>query len=121
MEIVLIQRKGKGLSKKAAKPMWLAWIGDEILYIFFDWTDSCISHPFFDLFELFFIRSSKFCVNQFQSFWHHYYYIPQIRNTYLAQWLDYESKDRLLEAWTIAKPLCALHHAITYQFIIDIL
>ncbi len=27
MEIILIQRKGKGLSKKAAKPMWLAWIG----------------------------------------------------------------------------------------------
>ncbi|MDJ0842943.1 transposase [Crocosphaera sp.] len=31
MEIVLIQRKGKGLSKKAAKPMWLAWLGEEIL------------------------------------------------------------------------------------------
>ena len=27
MEIILIQRKGKGLSQKAAKPMWLAWIG----------------------------------------------------------------------------------------------
>ncbi len=31
MEIILIQRKGKGLSKKAAKPMWLAWIGEEEL------------------------------------------------------------------------------------------
>ena len=31
MEIILIQRKGKGLSKKAAKPMWLAWIGKEKL------------------------------------------------------------------------------------------
>ncbi len=31
MEIILIQRKGKGLSKKAAKPMWLAWIGLEKL------------------------------------------------------------------------------------------
>ena len=27
MDIILIQRQGKGLSKKAAKPMWLAWIG----------------------------------------------------------------------------------------------
>ncbi len=27
MEIILIQRTGKGLSKKAAKPMWVAWIG----------------------------------------------------------------------------------------------
>ncbi|MEM8780488.1 MAG: transposase, partial [Cyanobacteria bacterium P01_G01_bin.49] len=31
MEIILIQRKGKGLSHKAAKPMWLAWIGEEEL------------------------------------------------------------------------------------------
>ncbi len=31
MEIILVQRKGKGLSKKAAKPMWLAWIGLEKL------------------------------------------------------------------------------------------
>ncbi len=31
MEIILVQRKGKGLSKKAAKPMWLAWIGEEEL------------------------------------------------------------------------------------------
>ncbi len=31
MEIILVQRKGKGLSKKAAKPMWLAWIGTEKL------------------------------------------------------------------------------------------
>ncbi len=31
MEIILIQRQGKGLSKKAAKPMWLAWIGLEEL------------------------------------------------------------------------------------------
>ncbi len=31
MEIILIQRKGKGLSQKAAKPMWLAEIGLEKL------------------------------------------------------------------------------------------
>ena len=31
MEIILIQRQGKGLSKKTAKPMWLAWIGQDKL------------------------------------------------------------------------------------------
>ncbi len=31
MEIILVQRLGKGLSQKAAKPMWLAWIGEEQL------------------------------------------------------------------------------------------
>jgi hypothetical protein len=29
MEIILVQRQGKGLSQKEAKPMWLAWIGTE--------------------------------------------------------------------------------------------
>ncbi len=31
MEVILIQRKGKGVSKKASKPMWLAWVGEERL------------------------------------------------------------------------------------------
>ena len=30
MEVILIQRKGKGLSPKAAKPIWLAWVGEEM-------------------------------------------------------------------------------------------
>ncbi len=37
MEIILIQRKGKGLSQKAAKPMWLAWIGSEKLSLISLW------------------------------------------------------------------------------------
>ena len=42
----------------------------------------------------------------------------RLRKAYLNQWNHYESGDRLLEAWTIAKPLCLLHHAITYQSMI---
>ncbi len=30
LEVILVQRKGKKLSLKAAKPMWLAWVGKEI-------------------------------------------------------------------------------------------
>ncbi len=30
MEVILVQRKGKKLSSKAAKPMWLAWVGEQI-------------------------------------------------------------------------------------------
>lgn len=37
MEIILIQRKGKGLSPTAAKPMWLAWIGLETLSLISLW------------------------------------------------------------------------------------
>lgn len=76
-------------------------------YILFDWTDSCISHPFFDMFELFFQRKNKLSST-----------LIDLRDEYLAQWAPYESKSRLLEAWTLAKPLCALHHAVTYQYIV---
>ncbi|TWH40775.1 hypothetical protein [Dulcicalothrix desertica] len=31
-----------------------------------------------------------------------------LRDEYLAQWTIYEPKSRLLEAWALAKPLCAL-------------
>ncbi len=37
MEVILIQRKGKGLSQTAAKPMWLAWIGEDILSLKWLW------------------------------------------------------------------------------------
>ena len=77
-------------------------------YLLFDWTDSCISHPFFDMFELFFPRKNKLFLP----------YLKGLRDEYLTQWTLYEPRSRLIEAWKIAKPLCALHHAVTYQHII---
>lgn len=72
-------------------------------YIIYDWTDSCISHPFFDMCKLFFSDKKRFFLSP---------------SEYLSQWRIYEPKSRLLEAWKLAKPLCALHYAITYQYII---
>ncbi|WP_235006704.1 aminoglycoside phosphotransferase family protein [Calothrix rhizosoleniae] len=77
-------------------------------YLLFDWTDSCISHPFFDMFELFFPRNNKPFLSP----------LKVLRDEYLTQWTLYEPRSRLIEAWKIAKPLCALHHAVTYQHII---
>lgn len=75
-------------------------------YLLFDWTDSCIAHPFFDMFLFYFRRD----YNPLSS-------IKAVRNEYLNQWTVYESKSRVMEAWKLAKPLCALHHAVTYQYI----
>ena len=72
-------------------------------YLLFDWTDSCISHPFFDMFQLFFAENNTS--------------VKDLQDEYLAKWNFYEPKSRLLEAWELAKPLCALHHAVTYQYI----
>ena len=82
--------------------------------IFFDWTDSCIAHPFFDLFLLSRESNHRSCFG-----WLKVGLTQAARareqNHYLSQWRHYESQERLLEAWQIAKPLAALHHAVTYQ------
>jgi hypothetical protein len=70
-------------------------------YLFFDWTDACIAFPFLDLFQLYFYDTNK-----------------GARDAYLECWRDLESPSRLLELWELARPLCALHHAISYLTII---
>ena len=77
-------------------------------YLIFDWTDSCVSHPFFDMIDLFFNSKKKVFSSD----------IKYLQQEYLSQWTAYEPMSRLLEAWTLAKPLCALHHAVSYQHIV---
>ncbi|MEM7595876.1 MAG: phosphotransferase, partial [Cyanobacteria bacterium P01_A01_bin.83] len=86
-------------------------------YLLFDWTDACITHPFFDLFELFLTARDNSWWTSIQSWWRKPT-LKRLQNAYLSQWLEYESASRLLEAWKLAQPLCALHHAVTYQYII---
>ena len=86
-------------------------------YLFFDWTDSCIAHPFFDLFELFFEGDRQSFLGRLKGLWKQKSK-QCLRDRYLSQWTKYESRERLLDAWNIAKPLCALHHAVSYQHIL---
>lgn len=73
--------------------------------LFFDWTDSCISHPFLDMFSIFFDEKNA----QVRT---------NLRDEYLASWTRFEPTERLAEAWALAEPLCALHHMVSYQHII---
>ena len=108
-------------------------------YLFFDWTDSCIAHPFFDLYKLFFSsdRSKQLYRDCYLNQWTQYELSPYgtstsfaWRNTWgqarkcglggfpheqLSQEALCPGFERLLDAWKVAKPLCALHHAVTYQ------
>jgi hypothetical protein len=76
----------------------VAQCGDD--YVFFDWTDCSVSHPFLDVAYIFAenARNEKEC-----------------RDVYLALWTDYEPWDRLMRMWSLAEPLSALHQAFTYQ------
>ncbi len=77
--------------------------GDSRL-VFFDWTDACIAHPFFDMLDIFLEKDEAV--------------YSQMRDYYLSQWTGDETMDRLLEAWKVASVLAALHHAISYQTIV---
>jgi hypothetical protein len=74
-------------------------------YLFFDWTDACVAHPFFDTISIFQTDDPS--------------REARLRDAYLRLWLDYEPMERLLEAWALAKPLAALHQAVSYQHIVN--
>ena len=73
-------------------------------YVFFDWTDACVAHPFFDTISIFEAKDP--------------HVQAQLCDSYLGVWAAYEPIERLLEAWELAKPLCALHQAVSYQHIV---
>src|SRR4029079_15623664 len=77
-------------------------------YTFFDWTDGCIAHPFFDLVTM--LNDAEDLGDSLE---------PQSQtalcDAYLAGWVGYEPIERLREARTLALPLGALHQAVSYQ------
>ena len=75
-------------------------------YLFFDWTDACLMHPFVDVMVPWNLREDEAAT-------------ARLRNAYLAQWTSYEPLDRLQEAWRLSRPLHALHQAVSYLYILD--
>lgn len=74
-------------------------------YLFFDWSDACITHPFLDMIDILHERDPALQT--------------QLRDGYLAEWTAYESPERLLAMWQLAYPLCALHQAVSYRAILQ--
>ncbi|GIK38084.1 MAG: hypothetical protein BroJett011_19170 [Chloroflexota bacterium] len=73
--------------------------------LFFDWTDACVAHPFFDV---------MLTIN-----WENDLELQtRLRDQYLDLWTAYEPMAHLLELWALAQPLFALHHAISYHQIV---
>lgn len=72
-------------------------------FYFFDWTDACIAHPFFDLPTFLEFDAPE--------------QTAALRDAYLACWTDYEPLERLREAYEIAEVVAALHQAVSYQSI----
>lgn len=72
-------------------------------FLFFDWTDACISHPFFDLLPI----MARMNGNERAG----------ITAAYLEPWTAFEPMPRLWDMVALALPLIAMHQAISYQAI----
>ena len=81
-------------------------------FVFFDWTDACISHPFFDMTTM---ADTVFDDNVFRG---DESVGVRIRDAYLEPWAKYGPMDRLVQAYDAARPLGALHQAMTYMWIL---
>jgi hypothetical protein len=77
-------------------------------YLFFDWTDACVAHPFLDLATI--RRGTAFtdaaCEDELRE---------RLREAYLPEWASFEPPGRLARAWELAAPLGALHQAVGYR------
>jgi hypothetical protein len=74
---------------------------DDIELRIFDWSDACVSHPFFDL-PTFLQRCDDDAAR------------AAMLDAYLDVWSDHGSPAELRAAFELAQPLACAHHAISY-------
>ena len=81
-------------------------------YTFFDWTDVCVSHPFFEMATISgaYFDESVLKDNPNAEI--------RLRDAYLEPWADVMPIERLVEAFEASRPLGALHQAMTYMWIL---
>ncbi len=72
-------------------------------YVFFDWSDACVTHPFLDLIDVH--REEDAAVRE------------RLRDAYLSAWADYGSPQQLRELWDVSAPLASLNQAVSYRHI----
>jgi len=77
--------------------------------VFFDWSESSVTHPFFDL--AFFMSGLNKYLSDNKTIYH------RLRDAYLEPWGIYMEMDKLIETFELAKPLTALHHVMIYKLI----
>ena len=72
-------------------------------YVFFDWSDACVTHPFLDLIDVH--REEDAAIRE------------RLRDAYLSVWADYAPPEELLALWEISAPLASLNQAVSYRHI----
>lgn len=76
-------------------------------YVYFDWSDSAIAHPFFSL--------ALFLADATRAFPNDPSIEARLRDAYLAPWAAFAPRDELVRVFALAQRVAPLHHAITYH------
>jgi hypothetical protein len=76
---------------------------------FYDWTDACVAHPFVDVPLLCQDADRLLAVPDAGA---------RLREIYLREWAAVAPLARLHEAYAVAAPVVALHHAVSYRHIV---
>lgn len=92
------------------------WAGQIVVsqgnYVFIDWSDSSVSHPFFSLSSLLATKEVEMFLSS----------IPNVRNrlrdAYLEPWTIYEPMDHLCRAFELSQALAPLQYVLTNRLII---
>ena len=72
-------------------------------FLYFDWTDAAVSHPFFDMIHIF-TEADETKKSSLQA-------------AYLEIWEQSFSKSDVWRAWQLANVLYGFYHAVSYQYI----
>ena len=72
-------------------------------FLYFDWTDAAVSHPFFDMIHVYWVEDEMKRM--------------ALREAYLAVWEQEFPKADVRRAWELADVLYGFYHAVSYQYI----
>jgi hypothetical protein len=84
-------------------------------YLFFDWGDSCVSHPFYTLVVTLAVLAQRLGLE------HEAPGLDRFRDAYLAPWARFRPRSELEQAYPIAYRLGVLCRGLTWRMIVDAL
>ncbi|MDQ3004781.1 MAG: aminoglycoside phosphotransferase family protein [Chloroflexota bacterium] len=73
-------------------------------FLYFDWTDAAVSHPFFDMIHILMEKDEG--------------KRTALQEAYLLPWEENYPKADVRRAWGLASVLYGLYHAVSYQYIV---
>jgi hypothetical protein len=82
-------------------------------FLFFDWGDSQISHPFFSLRGAFVSMENTFGYEEDDP------RFDDFARDYLKAWVEFDSQDRLWEAYQVAQRLWAIPSMLQWKFVMS--